>query len=45
MVTDIVIEENQEKRDKCRSIEIDGSPSVEEIVVMLSLFSFSEVDK
>jgi hypothetical protein len=45
MVTEIIIDENQEKEDKCRSIEIDGNPSVEEIVVILSLFSFSEVDK
>ena len=45
MVTDIIIEENKEKEDKCRSIEIDGDPSVEEIVVILSLFNFSEVDK
>ncbi len=45
MVTDIIIEENKEKRDKCRSIEIDGNPSVEEIVVIISLFNFSEVDK
>lgn len=45
MGTDIVIEENQEKTDKCRSIEIDGNPSVEEIVVIISLFNFSGVDK
>jgi hypothetical protein len=45
MVTEIVIDKNKEKTDKCRSIEIDGNPSVEEIVVILSLFNFSEVDK
>jgi len=45
MVNDIIIEENQEKKDKCRSIEIDGNPSVEEVVVIISLFSFSGVDK
>lgn len=45
MVTEVVIDENQEKTDKCRSIEIDGNPSVEEIVVILSLFNCSEVDK
>ncbi len=45
MVNDILIAENNEKRDKCRSIEIDGNPSVEEIAVIISLFNFSEVDK
>jgi hypothetical protein len=45
MLTDIVIEEKIEKKHKCRSIEIDGNPSVEEIVVILSLFNFGEVDK
>jgi len=42
MVNDNVIEENKEKQKKCRSIEIDGGPSVEEIAVILSLFNFSE---
>ena len=45
MVNDNVIDENNEKRDKCRSIEIDGNPSVEEIAVILSLVKFSGVDK
>ncbi|HOI76997.1 MAG TPA: hypothetical protein PLI06_05220 [Methanofastidiosum sp.] len=45
MVTDIIIDEKKEEKDKCRSIEIDGNPSVEEIVVIISLFNFSEVDK
>ncbi|MDY1591503.1 MAG: hypothetical protein RBS85_04990 [Methanofastidiosum sp.] len=45
MAMNIVIDENQEKRDKCRSIEIGGNPSVEEVVVIISLFNFSEVDK
>ena len=45
MAMDIIIDENKEKEDKCRSIEIDGDPSVEEIVVIISLFNFSGVDK
>lgn len=45
MKNDILIDENNEKRKKCRSIEIDGNPSVEEIVVIISLFNFSGVDK
>ncbi|MCC7572690.1 MAG: hypothetical protein KO464_04805 [Candidatus Methanofastidiosum sp.] len=45
MSMDEIIDKKDEKKDKCRSIEIDGNPSVEEIVVILSLFNFSEVDK
>lgn len=45
MVNDIFIEENNGKKEKCRSIEIDGNPSVEEIAVIISLFNFSGVDK
>ncbi len=40
-----VIEENQNTKNKCPSIEISGNPSVEEIIVILSLFNLREVDK
>ena len=45
MAMDIIIDEHKEIEVKCRSIEIDGNPSVEEAVVITSLFNFSEVDK
>jgi len=40
-----VIDENLNVKNKCPSIEISGNPSVEEIIVILSLFNLREVDK
>ena len=45
MARDNIMEEFDYIKEKSQSIEIDGNPSIEEIALIISLFSFKEVNK
>ena len=45
MARDNIMEEFDYIKEKSKSIEIDGNPSIEEIALIISLFSFKEVNK
>ncbi len=45
MANNKIMHEFIDKKDKSHSIEIDGDPSIEEIALIISLFSFKEVNR
>jgi len=45
MINNKIMDKISDKKDEGHSIEIDGNPSVEEIALIISLFSFKEVNR
>ncbi len=45
MINNKIMDKFSDKKDEDHSIEIDGNPSVEEIALIVSLFSFKEVNR